>query len=264
MKQTKYHFTLIELLVVIAIIAILAAILMPALSQARERGKTAQCSNNLKQCGLAMQLYIEDHKMMPLYYISGDNCRTFREMICKASMQRYGTDEQKKRLGGNYLQSEKMVLCPSRFPFTPLPKDAVVNGTKNFGWHVSTYGGSLNASHHRGTYPSTAPEFVTERNNMYFILGVPSGTCLRPAFLKHPSRTYTIADSYNTKSDRKVQWYWIDFENIGFYGAHNDRCNVAWLDGHVSNSSFGDLRTLIPSLVIKTKAFVSQSGEWMQ
>jgi len=74
--SSRRGFTLIELLVVIAIIAMLAALLLPAVQQAREAGRRAQCLNNLKQIMLAMANYESAFKCFPPGYIQSSNGAT--------------------------------------------------------------------------------------------------------------------------------------------------------------------------------------------
>ena len=68
--KNRVGFTLIELLVVIAIINILASQLLPALSTAREKGRQANCTNNLKQFSYAIEMYRQDYEYQFPYWLS--------------------------------------------------------------------------------------------------------------------------------------------------------------------------------------------------
>src|SRR5690242_11204058 len=64
-RASPFAFALIELLVVIAVVAILAALLLPALARGKSQAHSAACKNHLRQMGLALQMYVNDNRKYP-------------------------------------------------------------------------------------------------------------------------------------------------------------------------------------------------------
>lgn len=206
MKKHQGLFTLIELLVVIAIIAILAAMLLPALSKARDKARTISCTSQLKQQAIGFRMYLDDNNSIFMTRAPGWD---------GAYWAKYGTLKQIEfgsfaPFIGDYIGDKKMFVCPSS-----------KIGASSYGgesytaeqWNVKHGYGLSNAVHHRSedaylklsTYNSPSEKFLS--------LDSCSGHLQPSPFAERLSKR------------------------------HAGGCNVSFVDGHCEYYSEAKLRT---------------------
>ncbi len=208
----KAAFTLIELLVVIAIIAILAAMLLPALNKARNQAKRASCANNHKTLSLGVLLYVDAYDFFPVTSEADDSPSPYGGLRWKSMIAPYFGISLDDVVGSTAAGIKKEFArgafrCPSwtNSGAVVITTKIAFGGGSGYNWG----GGSDLGLGYKGNY-------------------------VKPNMVSKPSETIVTGDSSDAipAENQGSALYYKD-SGPGVGDRHDSAINVSWADGHV-------------------------------
>jgi len=201
-------FTLIELLVVIAIVVTIIAVFMPLVSKARELGRKAQCANNMRQIGIALHMYCDDHDdLIPIYLATNGlgsadewwiELAPYLDITCDPfDAEIYRCLTAKNTSISQFIPNAYAMLAPLKR-----------TGNKGLAYNINFL-----------LVPFKAGKPVPKRLSQ----------------ATHPATTLCLYDCVNDKVGVIGKWFFYNASTVATFVSdrHTGGTNILWLDGHV-------------------------------